>query len=119
MRLAVQLYTLRGVLDDELEPTLSALAGLGAADVELAGLHGHSPQEWRRALDAAGLRACARHVPLDQLEGNAETAIEAVRALGAETVVVPSVPAPASAREADATVARIAAAARAVAGAGL
>ena len=40
MQLAVQLYTLRHRLEEDLEGTLSALAESGASEVELAGLYG-------------------------------------------------------------------------------
>jgi sugar phosphate isomerase/epimerase len=119
MQLAVQLYTLRHALDDDLEGTLAALAEAGAREVELAGLHGRSPAAMRAALDAAGLVACAGHVPLDGFEQAPERVVEAARTLGTGTVVVPSVPPPATADEADATVARIEAASEVATGAGL
>ena len=107
MQLAVQLYTLRHLLEDDLEATLAALAEVGAREVELAGLYGRSPAEMRAALEAAGLVACAAHVPLDGFEAAPERVVEAAETLGTATLVVPSVPPPETAAAADATIARI------------
>jgi len=119
MQFAVQLYTLRHALDADLEATLAALAEAGGREVELAGLHGRSPAEMRAALDAAGLVAWSGHVPIDAFESEPDGVVEAARTLGTGTVVVPSVPPPATAAEADATVERLVAASEVATGAGL
>jgi sugar phosphate isomerase/epimerase len=115
MRLAVQLYTLRHQLEQDLEATLAQLAEAGAHDVELAGLYGRTAAEMRAALDAAGLVACAAHVPIEELASSLEDAAT----LGVDTLVVPWVQPPETAAEADATVARIVAASEVATGAGL
>jgi sugar phosphate isomerase/epimerase len=106
MHLAVQLYTLRHRLEQDLEGTLAQLAEAGASEVELAGLYGRTAADMRAALDAAGLTACAAHVPLEQFEGFLEDAAT----LGVPTLVVPWVQPPETAADADATVERIVAA---------
>jgi sugar phosphate isomerase/epimerase len=116
---AVQLYTLRELLDRELEGTLAALAEAGAHEVELAGLHGRSGPAMRAALETAGLVAVSAHVPLERFEQEPDAVLEEAAALGTSTLVVPWVEPPASAAEADAVVARIAAAAAMTADAGL
>jgi sugar phosphate isomerase/epimerase len=119
MRLAVQLYTLRHALQEDLETTLAALAAAGAEEVELAGFYDRTPAEMRAALDAAGLKAISGHVPLDAFESSAEGVVAAARTVGTATVVVPWVPAPSTAAEADALVERIRAAGRVATDAGL
>ena len=119
MQLAVQLYTLRRSLDDDFEGTLAVLAEAGTREVELAGLHGRSPGAMRAALDAAGLVACAGHVPLEQFEAAPDRVVEAANTLGTDTIVVPWVPPPETVIEADATVARIVEAFEVATGAGL
>ena len=57
VRLAVQLYTLREKLSEDLEGTLAALAATGVREVELAGLYDRGSAGMRAALDAAGLIA--------------------------------------------------------------
>jgi sugar phosphate isomerase/epimerase len=119
MQLAAQLYTLRHALEQDLEGSLAALAEAGGREVELAGLHGRSPGDMRAALDAAGLVACAGHVPLEGFEETPDRMIEAAETLGTGTVVLPWVPPPETAEEADAMVARIVAAWEVVTEAGL
>jgi sugar phosphate isomerase/epimerase len=119
MQLAVQLYTLRHALQEDLEATLAALAEAGAEEVELAGFYDRTPAEMRAALDAAGLKAISGHVPLDAFESGADRVVAAARTVGTETVVVPWLPAPATAAEADAAVERIASAHRVATDAGL
>jgi sugar phosphate isomerase/epimerase len=119
MQLAAQLYTLRRALARDLEGTLAALAEAGAREVELAGLYGRSPADMRAALDAAGLVACAAHVPVETFEAEPDRVVEEARTLGAEIVVLPWVPPPETAAEADAALARIVAASEVAGAAGL
>ena len=119
MQLAVQLYTLRHALEDDLDATLAALADAGGREVELAGLYGRSPAEMRAALDAAGLVACAAHIPIERFEDEPERVLDEAEALGVATLVVPWVQPPETAAAADATVARIVAASEVATGAGL
>jgi sugar phosphate isomerase/epimerase len=116
---AVQLYTLRERLDRDLEGTLAALAEAGAREVELAGMHERSAAAMRAALDAAGLVAVSAHVPLERFEQEPDALVDDAAVLGTKTLVVPWVPPPVSAAEADAVVARIAAAAARTADAAL
>jgi sugar phosphate isomerase/epimerase len=119
MQLAVQLYTLRHALEADLEGTLAELAEAGAHDVELAGFYDRTPAELRAALDAAGLAAIAGHVPIEAFESAPDRVVAAAEVVGTETLVVPWVPPPETAEEADATLARIVAASEVASGAGL
>ena len=107
MQLAVQLYTLRHRLDQDLEGTLAQLAEAGASEVELAGFYGRTPAEMRELLDAAGLKAVSGHVPIEGWEEASERVVAAAKTLGCDTLVVPWVPPPETAAEADAVVERI------------
>jgi sugar phosphate isomerase/epimerase len=107
MHLAVQLYTLRHRLEEDLEATLAQLSEAGVSEVELAGFYGRSPAELRAALDAAGLTAVAGHVPIDGFENAPDAVVAAAETLGTGTLVVPWVQPPETAAEADATLARI------------
>ena len=108
--LAVQLYTLRERLAEDLEGTLDALAQAGAREVELAGLYERDASEMRRLLDADGMSACSMHVKLERFEDEFEQVLEEARALGVETLILPWVPTPESDAAADELVARIVAA---------
>ena len=114
MQLAVQLYTLRHRLEEDLEGTLAQLAEAGTSEVELAGFYGRTPAEMRRLLDAAGLKAVSGHVPIEGWEEAPDRVVAAAETLGCDTLVVPWVPPPETAAEADAVVERVAGA-RAVA----
>ena len=87
--IALQLYTLRTLLPDALEPTLHAVRDAGYRHVELAGLHGRSPAEMRDILDQVGLDVVAAHVPLARFEGDLAGVADEAKALGYEWVVVP------------------------------
>jgi sugar phosphate isomerase/epimerase len=120
MKLAVQLYTLRAKLAEDVPGTLQALAEAGAEEVELAGLYERSASELRTMLDAAGLTAASMHAPLERLENEPDAVLEEARTLGVGTVIMPYLPdPPENASEADAFVTRIVAAGEPVKAAGL
>jgi sugar phosphate isomerase/epimerase len=119
VQLAVQLYTLRHRLEQDLEATLAQLAEAGAHEVELAGFYGRTPAEMRAALDAAGLVAVAGHVPFEGLEEAPDRVIAAAEVLGTTTIVLPWVPPPETAAEADALVERIVAVSETITAGGL
>ena len=60
-RIAIQLFTVRDMAQRDLSGTLAFLAETGYRRVEVAGLYGRTPQEFRRLLDANGLRAIGGH----------------------------------------------------------
>jgi sugar phosphate isomerase/epimerase len=91
-RLGVQLYTLRSVMADAPEATLAALAEIGYAEVELAGLYGWTPAQMRARLDAVGLVAASSHHGVAELRDGWERTLEGARVLGQSLIVVPSIP---------------------------
>jgi sugar phosphate isomerase/epimerase len=106
-RLGLMLYTLREECARDLESTLRAVGEIGYAGVELHSLHGRDSAEVRRILDAHGLEACGRHALLEEIEGGLDALADELRTLGTDRLVVAWIPAPGSAEEADALVARI------------
>ncbi|WP_028063564.1 sugar phosphate isomerase/epimerase family protein [Solirubrobacter soli] len=120
MKLAVQLYTLRAKLAEDVPGTLQALAAAGAEEVELAGLYERSAGELRAILDDVGLRAASMHAPLQRLETEPEAVIDEAQTLGVDTVIMPWLPEPPeNASDADEIVARIVAAGQKIKDAGL
>ena len=65
-RISIQLYTLRDQLAVDFEGTLRTLGAIGYRRVEHAGFVGRTVQEFKAALDAAGLRATSGHVAIPQ-----------------------------------------------------
>jgi sugar phosphate isomerase/epimerase len=78
-KISIQLYTLRSVLETDLEGTLDALADIGYRKVELAGTYGRSAAEFRGLLDARRIRATSTHVGID---GDLDQAIADAKILG-------------------------------------
>ncbi|WP_243794740.1 sugar phosphate isomerase/epimerase [Saccharopolyspora gloriosae] len=84
--ISIQLYTLRSLLDADLEATLRQVADIGYRTVETADTHGRTPAEFRTILDDLGLRATSGHA---DLEGDVDALIEDAHTLGHRYLVVP------------------------------
>ncbi|MBB4903811.1 sugar phosphate isomerase/epimerase family protein [Actinophytocola algeriensis] len=78
-KISIQLYTLRSILENDLEGTLDALADIGYRKVELAGTYGRSAEEFRKLLDARRIKATSTHVGID---GDIDQAIADAKVLG-------------------------------------
>jgi sugar phosphate isomerase/epimerase len=85
-RISIQLYSLRSLLQNDPEGTLSALADIGYRKVELAGTYGRSATEFRAILDRCHLDASSTHVGID---GDLNQTIADAKVLGNRSVVVP------------------------------
>ncbi len=86
-KISIQLYTLRSILENDLEGTMSALADIGYRKVEMAGTYGRSAAEFRRILDANHIRATSTHVGIDGAD--LDQVIADARTLGNLRVVHP------------------------------
>lgn len=99
--IGLQLYTLGPELDADFDGTLRRVAAIGYRTVELAGLHGRTPRQFRTALDAAGLICRSLHVPgrgrdgETSLSGDLGALAAMAHVLGASNVVMPIYLAPA------------------------
>ncbi len=86
--IAVQLYTLRDAAANGIRPVLDRLGAAGYAGVETAGLQGLTGDEFRAALDNAGLKVASAHVNYGGRDAfRAE--LDAHAPLGADTIIVP------------------------------
>ncbi|GAB2759706.1 sugar phosphate isomerase/epimerase family protein [Amycolatopsis magusensis] len=85
-RISVQLYTLRSLLEKDLEGTLSALSDIGYRNVEMAGTYGRSATEFRKLLDKHRLRATSSHIGID---GDVDKLIVDAKILGHRYSAVP------------------------------
>lgn len=92
MRLAVQLFTLRDLMEKDLPGTLAKVFDAGFMAVETAGTYGLSASGFRDELTKAGLKAVACHVGLSDIEDNLAETVQDAKSLGAEWLVVPWVP---------------------------
>lgn len=91
-KIAVQLYTVRDLLDANPVKTLAAVREIGYTRVELAGLGSHSASQMKAMLDDEGLTPVAMHSPIQELEGALNRAIDAVKTLGIAHLVCPWLP---------------------------
>jgi sugar phosphate isomerase/epimerase len=91
--IALQLYTLRTLAAADLEGTLQEVGRIGYRSIELAGLHGESPERVRSWLDAAGIEAMGAHVPWERFAEDPDGALAELRTLGCGYAIVPSLPA--------------------------
>lgn len=91
--LGIQLYTLRELLQKDLQGTLTQLARLGCQEVEFAGTYGHDAAEVRTILDRLKLTAPSGHCDLSDVQGEklAKTMATA-RTLGHRYVTVAWIP---------------------------
>src|ERR687894_1110100 len=90
--IAVQLYTVREPARADFPGTLRRLAEGGAHAVEFASYGGMWIPELRALLDELGMRVAGSHVPLTAWEGQLETTLADIVALGGGYAVVPYVP---------------------------
>lgn len=88
-RLGVQLYTVRTLMERDVAATLGAVAGIGYAEVETAGLYGLAPEAFRGLLDGYELVSPAGHVPIAALRQDLEGALAVAEFLGQQWLVVP------------------------------
>jgi len=88
----VQLYTLREEMAADVDRTLAAVAEIGYAEVEFAGLYGLTARQMREKLDAVGLRAASSHHGIEAVRENWEQTLEDAQELGQRLIVVPGLP---------------------------
>jgi sugar phosphate isomerase/epimerase len=103
-RVGLQLYTVRGECDRDLEGTLRTVASLGYDGVELYDLHGRSAADVRDLLGDVGLDVAGRHVSLDV---DVDELADEQRVLGCDRVALAWIDPVSSVEERDAAVERI------------
>jgi sugar phosphate isomerase/epimerase len=117
-RVALQLYTIRGECDRDFAAAIGRLGAMGYDGVELFGLHGHTAEEVRSSLDAAGLTVAGRHAPLAMFETELPALAAELAALGTDRAAQ-SWADPEEIRAPEALLARMESAARAARAAGI
>lgn len=85
----LQLYSVRELLEKDLDGTLIKLKAAGIEEVEAAGYYKRTAPEFKKSLDRAGLRITSTHHPLGALMGHEDELIDYGRALGLKYIVCP------------------------------
>jgi sugar phosphate isomerase/epimerase len=91
-QIALQLYTVRGPMAEDLPETLQAVSAAGYRAVELAGLPEIATMELAGLLNGSGLRAVASHEGIERLRDDVTAVAERVAELGCPRVIVPWMP---------------------------
>ena len=90
--IALQLYSVRDLLEKDLEGGLKQVKELGYDGVELAGLYGLDPTFIRDMLAEIGLTPLSAHVPLADMTADIEKVIADYQLIGVDYLVVPYLP---------------------------
>jgi sugar phosphate isomerase/epimerase len=85
----LQLYSVRELLEKDLDGTLAKLKTAGIQEVEAAGYYKRTAVDFRKSIENAGLRITSTHHPLGALLGHEEELIEYGHTLGLEYIVCP------------------------------
>lgn len=91
-KVGLQLYTVRDLMKQDFEGTLSRVGAAGYKEVEFAGYFNHTPEQVRAALDHAGLAAPSAHVGFDALASGFEATVQTARQVGHQFLVCAWVP---------------------------
>lgn len=92
-RIGVQLYTVRTLMEKNVEDTLRQVARIGYQELEFAGYFNREPQALRQTLDSLGLTAPSSHVGLTDLQGERlPRTLDAASTLGHHYLVVAWMP---------------------------
>lgn len=90
--IAIQLYSLRNEMENNVEATLKSVKEFGFDGVEFASLCGKTPEEMKNLLDSIGLVAVSAHIPLCDLRNDVQKVISDYKAVGCKHLVVPYLP---------------------------
>lgn len=90
--LGIQLYTVRSLMEQDVDRTLAAVAEIGYREVAFAGYFGQPPARLRDMLDRYGLSAPAAHVGYPELGDSWGRVLDTATQIGHRYVVTPSIP---------------------------
>lgn len=89
MKIAVQLYTLRSLLEKDTYATLRRLTDMGFKTAELAGTYGKPVDEFAEQCRKLGLQIIAPHLGIEELEKEPDGVASLCRAMGTDMAVLP------------------------------
>jgi sugar phosphate isomerase/epimerase len=91
--IAVQLYSVRHIAQNDLPGVLKEVSRLGFQGVEFAGYYGHSADAVRKMLDENKLKVAGTHTGLDTLLGdNLRATMQFNKTIGNKNLIVPGMP---------------------------
>jgi sugar phosphate isomerase/epimerase len=87
--IAIQLYSVRDVMEHDYTGVLKKLAEMGYTGVEFAGYGGLSAHEMKQVLTDTGLKPIGSHAGIDRLTGHLDEEIAFHKVIGTEYFVCP------------------------------
>jgi sugar phosphate isomerase/epimerase len=91
--IALQLYSVREQMAENLPATIKAVAEMGYQGVEFAGYYDYAATDLRKLLDDNGLVCCGTHTGIDSVLGDSLMAtVEFNKTLGNPFLIVPGLP---------------------------
>lgn len=87
-RIGIQLYTLRSLMEKDLEGTLAHVAQIGYKEVEFAGYFGKTPKQIRSILKKNGLTSPSSHAQLPASDDAWKKACDDTKEAGHEWIVL-------------------------------
>jgi len=89
MKIALQLYTVRDIMEKDFRGTLQKVKDLGYEGVEFAGMYDHTPAEIREMLSEIGLEPVSAHVPIAAFIADSASVISSYKQIGCKYIAVP------------------------------
>lgn len=86
---ALQLYSVRDAMEKDFAGTINAVAKMGYAGVEFAGVFGKTAEEVKNICKNAEICPISAHVPYDDMKKDAEGIVKFYSEIGVTTIVVP------------------------------
>ncbi len=88
-KIGVQLYTVRDLMKQNVEDTLTSVAKIGYKEVEFAGYFDRQPKALRATLDKLGLTSPASHIGFDAIDpAKIGATLDAANAIGNKYIIV-------------------------------
>ena len=87
----LQLYSVRGDMEQDFKGTLQKVKAMGFDGVEFAGLFGNTPEQVNAWCKEIGLNPISAHVPLADMLADVDKVIADYKAIGCQYIVVPYV----------------------------
>jgi sugar phosphate isomerase/epimerase len=92
-KIGIQLYSVRDLMRDDFEGTITKVAEIGYDQVEFAGYYDRDPKDIRDLLDKLGLTSPASHLGYNLLQDDTlKQTIETAKILGNKYLILPSLP---------------------------
>ncbi len=87
--IGVQLYTVRSLMENDVDATLDAVRAVGYDEVEFAGYFGKTAAHIRAKLSSLGLHAPSAHITIEQFTQETQQVLDFAEEVGHRFLVVP------------------------------